>query len=119
MICLEVWVKAPVELSEADMTLYPEPHNARAVVRDSCGRGLPADAIAQTLSLSVMSPSGGVKTTNAEAASHRNWNGYDPLNCNGCHAQVAVLRFERVVAGPSLAVCMPQAPDLLPGLRTT
>jgi hypothetical protein len=37
------------------MTVYPESRNARAAARDSYGRGLPVDAIAQTLNVSVMS----------------------------------------------------------------
>jgi len=38
------------------MTVYPGTHNARAAARDSHGRGLPVDAIAQTLKVSVMPP---------------------------------------------------------------
>jgi transposase len=37
------------------MTVYPESRNARAAARDSYGRGLPVNAIAQTLNVSVMS----------------------------------------------------------------
>jgi len=55
MISLEVWVRAPVELSEVDMTVCPGSHNARDAARVLYGRGLPVDAIAQTLKVSVMS----------------------------------------------------------------
>jgi hypothetical protein len=137
-----------VELSEADMTFYPEPHNARAVVRDSDEHVLLVHAIAQTLicnsvegaslrdldqlspysveaahlmrlrlscrrsrqcdsPLCVMSPSGGVKLTNAALQCDS--------TCSGCHvhppslwrAQVAVLRLERAQALFHRASCGP------------
>lgn len=66
------------------MTLYPEPHSARAVVRVTCGDGQPADAIAQTLTLSVMSLSGGVKVTNAQVRSRFAWNGCHLPHSGAC-----------------------------------
>ena len=107
-----VWVKAPAELSEADMTLYPEPHNARAVVRDSCGRRLPAHAIAQTLSLSVMSPSGGVKLKSVGRNICMKCFLADPWSLAHAHCG------DRIPRAQGHTKDLPQASGL-PGLQTT
>ena len=71
------------------MTVYPGPHNARPVVRDSDEHAMLVNAIAQTLASSAMSPSGGVKLTSADASSHSTWNRSDSVDSEGCHAQFA------------------------------
>jgi len=91
------------------MTVYPGPHNARSVVRDLRGLAQAAAAIAQTLALCAMSPSGGVKLTNADVSSQPTCNGFHVCPPPVWQAQVAVLRLERALAGR--LICLHQHSD--------